>query len=61
MGKNALIFQRDNKKSDKIMKQFKIWNNALGWFTFLVAALTYCLTVEPTASFWDCPEFILSG
>ena len=43
------------------MKQFKIWNNALGWFTFLIAALTYCLTVEPTASFWDCPEFILSG
>ena len=43
------------------MKQFKIWNNALGWFTFLVAALTYCITVEPTASFWDCPEFILSG
>ena len=43
------------------MKQFKIWNNALGWFTFIIAALTYCLTVEPTASFWDCPEFILSG
>ena len=43
------------------MKQYKIWNNALGWFTFIVAALTYCLTVEPTASFWDCPEFILSG
>ena len=43
------------------MKQFKILNNTLGWLTFLVAALTYCLTVEPTASFWDCPEFILSG
>ena len=43
------------------MKQFKILNNALGWFTFLVAAVTYCMTVEPTASFWDCPEFILSG
>ena len=43
------------------MKQYKIWNNALGWFTFIVAAFTYCLTVEPTASFWDCPEFILSG
>ena len=43
------------------MKQFKIWNNVLGWATFLAAALTYCLTVEPTASFWDCPEFILSG
>lgn len=43
------------------MKQFKILNNTFGWLTFLVAALTYCLTVEPTASFWDCPEFILSG
>ena len=43
------------------MKQFKILNNTLGWATFLIAALTYCVTVEPTASFWDCPEFILSG
>ena len=43
------------------MKQFKFLNNTLGWLTFLVAAVTYCLTVEPTASFWDCPEFILSG
>ena len=43
------------------MKQFKILNNTLGWLTFIVAATTYCLTVEPTASFWDCPEFILSA
>ena len=43
------------------MKQFKILNNTLGWATFLIAAITYCMTVEPTASFWDCPEFILSG
>ena len=43
------------------MKQFKILNNTLGWATFLIAAITYCITVEPTASFWDCPEFILSG
>ena len=43
------------------MKQFKILNNTLGWVTFLIAAVTYCMTVEPTASFWDCPEFILSG
>lgn len=43
------------------MKQFRILNNALGWFTFIIAAVTYCMTVEPTASFWDCPEFILSG
>ena len=43
------------------MKQFRILNNTLGWITFIIAATTYCLTVEPTASFWDCPEFILSG
>lgn len=43
------------------MKQFKVLNNTLGWITFLIAATTYCMTVEPTASFWDCPEFILSG
>ncbi len=43
------------------MKQFRTLNNALGWLTFAVAAFTYCTTVEPTASFWDCPEFILSG
>ena len=43
------------------MKQYKLVNNLVGWFAFLVAAITYCSTVEPTASFWDCPEFILSG
>ena len=43
------------------MKQFKIVNNITGWLVFVIAAATYCLTVEPTASFWDCPEFILSG
>lgn len=49
------------KRSNRIMKQFKLLNNTLGWLTFLIAAFTYCITVEPTASFWDCPEFILSG
>ena len=40
------------------MKTYKLINNITGWFIFLVAALTYWSTVEPTASFWDCPEFI---
>ena len=40
------------------MKQYNLLNNVLGWVAFAIAAFTYCSTVEPSASFWDCPEFI---
>lgn len=40
------------------MKRFKLLNNIFGWVAFAIAAATYLLTIEPTASFWDCPEFI---
>ncbi len=43
------------------MKQYKIVNNVMGWLTFAIAAVVYCMTIEPTASFWDCPEFITTG
>ena len=43
------------------MKKYNLINNVLGWLTFVVAAVTYLLTIEPTASFWDCPEFIAQG
>jgi hypothetical protein len=36
-------------------------DNVLGWLTFFIAAFVYCSTIEPTASFWDCPEFITTG
>lgn len=40
---------------------FKKWNLILGWFAFLIALITYSLTVEPTVSFWDAGEYILTA
>ena len=43
------------------MKKFRLVDNVLGWVAFLIAAFTYVSTIEPSASFWDCPEFITTG
>ena len=43
------------------MKQFRLVDNVMGWLAFAIAAIVYCSTIEPTASFWDCPEFIATG
>ena len=43
------------------MKKFKLINNISAWIVFLIAAVTYMLTIEQTASFWDCGEFIATA
>ena len=43
------------------MKQYKLVDNIFGWVAFVIAAFVYCSTIEPTASFWDCPEFITTA
>ncbi|MDE5639081.1 MAG: DUF2723 domain-containing protein, partial [Odoribacter sp.] len=41
--------------------KFQLINNVTGWITFIIASLTYILTAEPTASLWDCGEFITTS
>ena len=55
---NAHILTKVTKND---MKNFKLWNVVLGWIVFAIAAATYLTTMEPTASFWDCGEFIASA
>jgi hypothetical protein len=43
------------------MRKYRLINNISGWVIFAVAAFTYLKTIEPTASLWDCGEFIASS
>lgn len=43
------------------MQHYQTVNRICGWSCFVISAIVYVLTVEPSASFWDCPEFILSA
>lgn len=43
------------------MEKFKRFNNIGGFVTFLIAAVVYTLTLEPTASWWDVGEYIATA
>lgn len=43
------------------LNRFNRWNNIVGWMVFFVATLSYLMTMEPTASLWDCSEFIATS
>jgi hypothetical protein len=46
---------------DSVWGSYRRWNNLTGWFIFILSTIVYLLTLEPTVSFWDCGEFILSA
>ncbi|MDR0830824.1 MAG: DUF2723 domain-containing protein [Prevotellaceae bacterium] len=43
------------------MKKFRLYDTITGWVVFFAATIVYLLTIEPSASFWDCGEFISSA
>ncbi len=56
-----MIFAEKRKNIAMITKKYNLINNIGGWFVFVIALATYWLTLEPTASYWDCGEFIIQA
>ena len=55
----TFVVCRNTKYMDK--KKFNLWNRIVALAVFVIACVTYLSTIEPTASFWDCGEFIASS
>jgi hypothetical protein len=61
MNETVASFAEKIEQSMKQQINFRRINACMAWLVFAIAAVVYGLTVEPTASLWDCPEFITSG
>jgi len=46
---------------NSLLGNYRRLNTLIGWLLFVISSTVYILTVEPTVSFWDCGEFILSA
>ena len=61
ISKIVVSFAENFKQSIMQQATFSKINTLMAWLSFAIAAVVYGLTVEPTASLWDCPEFITCG
>jgi hypothetical protein len=57
----AIIHTFVKQLFDMTISTFQFWNRSVGWSVFTIALITYGLTVEPTASFWDAGEYIATS
>lgn len=53
-----VIFLNSASLKTALMSKYKIANNVVGWLVLLAASFVYVSTIEPTASWWDCGEYI---
>ncbi len=49
------------KSYEGMARQSKMWRRLASWLAFALALLVYCLTLEPGASYWDCPEYVVTA
>ena len=55
------VYNQNVFNMNSLLGNYRRLNTLIGWVLFVISSTVYILTVEPTVSFWDCGEFILSA